>query len=94
MTIKLLVIPGWAAPSRGRVVGCHAFHPAPGCAHSATSIELFAYPAKPPQNVRRCCYFGFRKLLPKNSSATKLAMNSAASNAPVRTATAESPHSW
>jgi len=47
MTIKLLVIPGWAAPSRGRVAGCHAFHPAPRCAHSATSIELFAYPAKP-----------------------------------------------
>jgi hypothetical protein len=43
------------------------------------------------QRRPRCCYFGFRKLLPKNSSATKLAMNSAASNAPVRTTTAESP---
>jgi hypothetical protein len=41
MTIKLLVIPGWAAPSRGRVAECHAaFCPALGCAHSATSIDV------------------------------------------------------
>jgi hypothetical protein len=35
----------------GRVAGCHAFHPAPGCTHSATSVELFV----PRSRVRRRC---------------------------------------